>query len=107
MCTCARADECAWGFVGALLQSVPNGTAVHLAFMAYDRLGTDTPTEEEMVGEVEKMVGGKIKMMDVPPPDPFADADEEEEEAEEQLTDIGKAIKEMWVQLWVRSWYGY
>jgi hypothetical protein len=83
-------------FVGALMQSVPNGTAVHLAFAAYDRLGKNTPTEEEMVAEVEKMVGGKVKMMDVPPPDPFADPDEEEEEeAEEQLTDIGKAIKEL------------
>lgn len=81
--------------VGALMQSVPNGTAVHLAFAAYDRLGKDTPTEEEVVAEVEKMVGGKIKMMDVPPPDPFADPDEEADEAEEQLTDIGKAIKEM------------
>ena len=81
-------------FVGALMQSVPNGMAVHLAFAAYDRLGKDTPTEEEMVAEVEKMVGGKIKMMDVPPPDPFADPDEGDEGAE-QLTDIGKAIKEM------------
>lgn len=82
-------------FLGALMQSVPNGTAVHLAFAAYDRLGKDTPTEEEMVMEVEKMVGGKVKMMDVPPPDPFADPDEEADEAEEQLTDIGKAIKEL------------
>jgi len=88
-------------FVGALMQSVPNGTAVHLAFAAYDRLGKDTPTEVEMVTEVEKMVGGKVKMMDVPPPDPFADPDDEEEsdEAEKQLTDIGRAIKELWVRL--------
>ena len=93
-----RGDEF---FVGALMQSVPNGTAVHLAFAAYDRLGKDTPTEEEMVTEVEKMVGGKVKMMDVPPPDPFADPDDEEEsdEAEKQLTDIGRAIKELWVRL--------
>ena len=92
-----RGDEF---FVGALIQSVPNGTAVHLAFAAYDRLGKDTPTEEEMVTEVEKMVGGKVKMMDVPPPDPFADPDDEEEsdEAEKQLTDIGRAIKELWVR---------
>ena len=77
------------------MQSVPNGTAVHLAFTAYDRLGKDTPTEEEMIAEVEKVVGGKVKMMDVPPPDPFADPDEEAEEAEEQPTDIAKAIKEL------------
>ena len=82
-------------FVGALMQSVPNGTAVHLAFAAYDRLGKDTPTEEEIVAEVEKVVGGKVKMTDVPPPDPFADPDEEAEEAEEQPTDIAKAIKEL------------
>lgn len=82
-------------FIGALMQSVPNGTAVHLAFAAYDRLGKDTPTEEEMVAEVEKVVGGKVKLMDVPPLDPFADPDEEAEEAEEELTDIGKAIKEL------------
>ena len=82
-------------FVGALMQDVPNGTAVHLAFAAYDRLGKDTPTEEEMVAEVEEIVGGKVKLMDVPPPDPFADPDEEAEEAEEEPTDIGKAIKEL------------
>ena len=35
--------------VGALMQSMPNGTAVHLMFAAYDRLGKDTPTEEEVV----------------------------------------------------------
>ena len=34
------------------MQSVPNGTEVHLAFAAYDHFGKDTPTEEEVVAGV-------------------------------------------------------